>query len=248
MTEPYTRVYDVGLLDDLHNYFPALLYQQELFTNVSDVLSYIRERTIRRFNLFDLASRQYQSQQNIRRNTRYNEPRVDLSSVASTPIVTPLHIPRQRNEYSSLFPLLRTIAPLTSASLSQDTVPLIPYPRRRNLNAFTGLNGLAGLGALYDDVIVHASNDIVNQASTVRTLDQDLDIICTVCQDRMRQGEEIRKLTSCNHEFHTTCVDNWLLNRSVFCPTCRHDIREQGPTETHVSTISSTETGPTRRY
>ncbi len=78
----------------------------------------------------------------------------------------------------------------------------------------------------YEDVIVHASQTMIDGASTEQTLTEDLDTICTICQDRMRQGELTRKLTACNHDFHRSCIDNWLLTRSVRCPTCRHDIRE----------------------
>jgi len=46
----------------------------------------------------------------------------------------------------------------------------------------------------------------------------------------MRQGEIIRKLNTCQHEFHKECIDNWLLRRSVLCPVCRHDIRNSGDT------------------
>ena len=45
----------------------------------------------------------------------------------------------------------------------------------------------------------------------------------------MRQGENVRRLNSCLHEFHSTCVDNWFLQRSVLCPVCRHDIRDPTP-------------------
>ena len=36
----------------------------------------------------------------------------------------------------------------------------------------------------------------------------------------------MRTLTACSHQFHRSCIDNWLLRESVVCPTCRHDVRE----------------------
>ena len=217
MSEPYNRVYDVGLLDDLHNYFPALLYQHEMFTNIQDVLVYIRERTIRRFNLFDLASRQYHAA-NPTLNTRVQQP-------TAVP-----HL-RTTTEYSSLFPILRSLSSLPVNPLLPSTPRLIPRSRRR-INPFTGIG-------TYDDVIVHASQDIINEASTQQTLAQDLDTICTICQDNMRQGELIRKLNVCHHEFHSTCIDNWLLIDSVICPTCRHDIREPAQSATAATAATS---------
>jgi hypothetical protein len=37
----YETLYGVGLLDDVHNYFPALLYDSDSFRTVQDVLQYV---------------------------------------------------------------------------------------------------------------------------------------------------------------------------------------------------------------
>jgi hypothetical protein len=205
MAERYERVYDVALLDDLHNYFPALLYNHEVFRNVQDVLLYIRERTQRRFNLFDYGRRQYETSMPmppLRNPATYGRrpaanPVVEEVRVEFTP-----NMPTTRldNSLSALLPLLRTLN--------------IPVRARAT----------AAAGA-YEDVVVHASQDIINGASTESTLEADMEDNCTICQDRMRQGELIRKLNACEHVFHRACIDNWLLTRSVICPTCRHDIR-----------------------
>lgn len=46
--------------------------------------------------------------------------------------------------------------------------------------------------------------------------------ICTVCIEKYRDGEAVRKLF-CNHIFHKDCVDPWLLKNGS-CPVCRQDI------------------------
>jgi hypothetical protein len=65
----YERVYDVGLLDDLHNFFPALLYQPTRFDTVRDVLEYIIQQTQDHFNLFNRGFRNYRdtTQPTVRR-------------------------------------------------------------------------------------------------------------------------------------------------------------------------------------
>jgi hypothetical protein len=45
-------IYGVQLLDDLHNYFPELLYNSGRFQNVQEVLQYMTSVTRRRFDLF----------------------------------------------------------------------------------------------------------------------------------------------------------------------------------------------------
>ena len=44
----------------------------------------------------------------------------------------------------------------------------------------------------------------------------------------MRQyklNQNVRHLRHCNHYFHQDCIDTWFRG-NVYCPTCRHDIRE----------------------
>jgi len=52
-------IYGVQLLDDLHNYFPELLYNSGRFQNVQDVLQYITSVTRRRFDLFSYGREVY---------------------------------------------------------------------------------------------------------------------------------------------------------------------------------------------
>ena len=52
MSNDYTIVYNVGVLDDIHNYFPALLYDHGQFQTVPHVLHYVRSQLHSRFNLY----------------------------------------------------------------------------------------------------------------------------------------------------------------------------------------------------
>jgi hypothetical protein len=62
-------IYGVQLLDDLHNYFPDLLYNNQRFTTVQSVLQYLTSSTRRRFDLFSYGRTQYNHRHN---NTRQN--------------------------------------------------------------------------------------------------------------------------------------------------------------------------------
>lgn len=88
----YERVYDVGLLDDLHNFFPALLYQPTRFDSVRDVLEYVIQQTQDHFNLFNRGFRNYRAdfQPGVRR-TAGGGTTVDVAvneTVHITPIMT----------------------------------------------------------------------------------------------------------------------------------------------------------------
>ncbi|CDY18433.1 BnaA04g21540D [Brassica napus] len=45
----------------------------------------------------------------------------------------------------------------------------------------------------------------------------------------LADGEEIRQLSACKHEFHVSCIEEWLQTRSN-CPNCRADVPVK-PTE-----------------
>lgn len=55
----YETLYGVGLLDDLHNYFPALLYDSSSFVSFRDVMTYVQRQTRARFDLFSYGQREY---------------------------------------------------------------------------------------------------------------------------------------------------------------------------------------------
>jgi hypothetical protein len=115
------------------------------------------------------------------------------------------------DDLSILLPLIRNLV---------GVAPAQPIQRAHGANRFTGL---------FQDIVIHASQELIDDGSSLRTLLMDLEENCSICQDRMRQGENVRRLNACQHEFHGACVDNWFLRRSVLCPICRHDIRDPTP-------------------
>jgi hypothetical protein len=40
---------------------------------------------------------------------------------------------------------------------------------------------------------------------------------CSICSEDFEHGQDVR-LLPCNHGYHPTCVDSWLLERSATCP------------------------------
>ena len=56
------------------------------------------------------------------------------------------------------------------------------------------------------------------------------------------EGDEVTRIRSCGHVFHTQSIRNWFSNR-VRCPVCRYDIREYNrPVQTDVSNNVPTRT------
>ena len=54
---------------------------------------------------------------------------------------------------------------------------------------------------------------------------------CPICYEELTHGNS--KTTSCNHCFHTLCLEIWFLNGHT-CPMCRSAIRERPPSPTSV--------------
>lgn len=228
MSNPnYRVVYNVVLLDDLHNYFPSLLYQPHQFTTVASVLNYVRVRTMERFNLFNVGeglflnslgaiptntvhqARAPEAPLDINIEIEEMGPGTGLGSIGGLGGLGGMSAME-----SALLPLLRTLYQPTTGLGNQTTFFRQPF----------GVNGQR-----FQDVVVRPTQAQIDAGSTLRTLEADSADNCAICQDRMRAEEEIRHLTGCNHDFHRACIDNWY-ERSVLCPTCRHDIR--GPART----------------
>ncbi|KAI3966621.1 hypothetical protein MKW92_012541 [Papaver armeniacum] len=50
---------------------------------------------------------------------------------------------------------------------------------------------------------------------------------CIVCLERFIKGESCRSLPRCNHVFHASCVDSWLI-QVPSCPLCRQIVVTPG--------------------
>lgn len=309
-------IYGVQLLDDLHNYFPDLLYNNQRFTTVQSVLSYITRSTRRRFDLFSYGRSQYNNQTNSRtRNetdTKDNEGDEEDEDGDEDDETEDDGEGDEHQEVSNLHVVLQSImtppqsrpSRSTASNVAQpapvpDAIPVTPQPQPGsasargsspvptsriqrtyasvlggtsgsayrtqnlfslfpsfdnmlysiptettdqidvNMNLLSALAGFAPMNqqvsrSFLDPVPVFPTAAQIQAATTIRTLDADMEDNCSICQDTMRSGENIRHITSCNHTFHRNCIDTWFV-RNVRCPVCRHDIRETGaPTQAPI--------------
>jgi hypothetical protein len=207
----YEVVYNVGLLDDVHNYFPALLYDSGRFRSITEVFHYIRHQMNTRFNLFS-----YGAGLAAERAELHHTGLDAMPTVILTPQMAPAPPPTAAQTADIFSNLQTTNLLLSMLGLGTDPTP----PARGNM---TRLNNR---WASFRDVVVRptgqqieAATEILNGAALAE------ETRCAVCQDVIGGAETCRRLRHCSHTYHQTCIDQWFL-RSVYCPTCRHDVRE----------------------
>jgi len=73
-------------------------------------------------------------------------------------------------------------------------------------------------------------------------LNQNEEVICTICRDTFTEGIEIRQLNHCGHYYHRNCIDTWF-ERHNTCPYCRHNLSQN--TNTLSNTLNRTNVSPT---
>jgi hypothetical protein len=205
----YQVVYGVGLLDDVHNYFPSLLYDQGRFQTLPQVLSYVRNQMNTRFNLFAYGASLHR--------VSAPAPAPTPTPVVAEPVIT--RGPRTRDT-ASLNLLLSLLGLGTDIRLVPD-LGLSPQGPRAPADIWTSFNTPVVVAPTPE--IISANTELIDVSGASLTQN-----ICTVCQDAMRSPEVCRRLRACQHSFHRTCIDEWF-RRSVFCPSCRHDIRNPTP-------------------
>lgn len=236
MSSGYTQHYYVPLLDDLHNYFPDILYGPvEQFQTVQDLLRYIQSQVHTRFNLYNAGYR----------NHHHAEYRSPSQAPPPPPLVRPLHTPSTRIAPNPTVPVsvfatpqqvtTRVTRPLTLPSPALNTGLFFNNLVPRNLQADLSLIDLihTTLGGalqnttipnLADPVVVRPTAEQIDHNTTIEIMDAE-DENCAICQDNMETGSEVRCLNACDHRFHIGCIDTWF-QRNVRCPVCRHDVRE----------------------
>jgi len=199
---------NIQLLNDLHNYFPEILYGTR-FQN-DGLVRYIREVVSQRFNLFSSAQNTYnQNNQQVYRiattsspiNTMYmDEQHVSPTNIISGVIREGINIPINVNGFVNLL----------QSMLDSSNVSPISEDENHNLTNLQPVN------------VKPTLNQIQNSSSIVELTNSQS--ICAICQEHMLPNQTIRRLNQCRHLFHNSCIMT-AFETSVRCPNCRHDIR-----------------------
>ena len=247
--ESGTSNFTIKLIEDLHTYFPDLLYNSERFGNVQDVLKYIQQRTREHYNVFDRRRHEYRNNMDLSGNTVIQpaEPIVQRQAVpasaatsaaaaTSASVTTPI-TPQPAPRY-----IVTDLPPVPNIRV-RSTSPVLRYYGGRSQNSLLNIFGgttrnlfdefgsgdlLSTLlnNTLMDPVIIHPTEAQIAAATTlIDSSGISTDTVCSICQEDMEDGGPFRRINACHHIFHQSCIDTWF-RQSVTCPTCRNDIRD----------------------
>ena len=67
--------------------------------------------------------------------------------------------------------------------------------------------------------------DVINSRTELYDLFGE-SVFCTICQEPVQDGERVRVIENCQHGFHASCIEPWLLNKGT-CALCRCMIDER---------------------
>ena len=246
----YEELYGIGLLDDLHNFFPAILYEANRFQSVTQLLQYIRQQARNRFDLFSFGERAYEDTQ-VRSRQRTTTASVSLSFEAPASLHPNIPIPSNapahnapdaeddldEGEGAGVGPsdsqnmdrlLMVALMDILANGSHRSSVSVRPLQNPLGSSLSSLLNGrdssLFTFDNLLQPVVVRPTQDQITAGSQLLQLTEPDH--CSICQDSISTTQPARRLTVCQHVFHQGCIDTWY-NRNVHCPICRHDIREQ---------------------
>jgi hypothetical protein len=222
------RFYGIRIFDDLDRYLPALLYDNEQFQTVSDVLSYVRNQAAQHLNHYDRGRADYMRYIG-REDTQgtavrsWNEPRRPRRRRQQRQEQRPQRQRRSLNELIQESMEEAAADPLTTEDLTLlSTFASLIAPRNVQLN-MADLFDLAPVPVRPSRQQLEQNTELEHQGEPFAVAEGEA---CTICQDGLRNGNtQLRRIRHCGHVFHRVCIDTWL-SSNVRCPICRHDVRE----------------------
>lgn len=232
-------IYPVRLLNDIHNYFPDILYNPSRFRSVQDLLDYIRSvadsnpyaRGLQLYNMNNTSNTTNTVQQ--QNNTAAPPRNYNTRTVTRQGSIPPTIITTIFDETT-----IPSTIPLNGATPSPNINSLLSGIISEFMNEAVNVNiNRNNLQTFLDQrVPVFPTEEQINTNTTTYRAANRLVDICTICQDSIEENQEVRKINFCNHYYHRNCIDVWFRS-NVHCPTCRHDIRDnQENNQPQVST------------
>jgi hypothetical protein len=242
----FETLYGFSLLDEVHNFFPELLYDDNLFPSLT--MRWMRHRVstlfpqefIRNRNLYRI----YEAESRQNAFTIWHNNHVMPASMPApvTMSSTPISMPSGSGGGGAA----TASAAAAAGRTNRMPTPAPGYTTRRRQQPFdslqsplfslfwdmrdttgqdTQVDGILNLLNLaFQDVVITPTAEQISAASRIVNIEEIPDeTICSICQEHDSNDSTWREL-HCGHKYHKNCIDIWLRSH-VQCPVCRADIR-----------------------
>jgi hypothetical protein len=234
--------YGIGLLDDVHNILPEILYDTAMFPR-NQLVTFVQTRVRTLFEEEYIRNRtQYRLFQQSRRSS--------LPPPPPPPPLQPLQQPLQQHQV----PIVTATTTVTTTSEEEDNIissflelfgtlattgqATHRSPResqqgsRRFVRRGQGLQPRPNPQGFMDPVPVHPTSADLERATILSSIEPPAEEICTICQSHNvpPSSPQWRIIRHCGHRFHRSCIDQWF-ETHVRCPNCQHDIRDYADRE-----------------
>lgn len=197
----YQNYYGIGLFDDIHNFFPDMIYNPGRFATVQDLLFYMRDQIRYRTDRFSYALNHFSPQPIM------------------APVQPPAPLPRQPES-----PMNET--PEDNLRFLDSLLNIFTQPAGTISIFNTTLGGRPiNLGNLSPVIVAPTAEQLARATELYNAGSTDITGQCMICLEGFVEGTQIRRISHCQHRFHKNCIDIWF-TRNVHCPNCRHDIRD----------------------
>jgi hypothetical protein len=264
MAVNYQTVYHIGLLDDLHNYFPEILYNHGRFQSVPQLLEYVQQQIQSRVNPFARGAEIHRGNMSASHaaNLFTTPPRPLRQPAAPVAPGAPRRAPRIVAAEQREVPRVVAAAPPVVATdfitETYDLTPLlnltaipptIPSPIQTSFRSQT--QNISVLGSLlnmleafprtagippevFQNVPVVPSQEQIDAATTLRAA-RAVDEQ-EACAVCQDSYTEGQAVRTINHCSHSFHRNciDPWFERNVHCPVCRYDIRDSAPVPTET--------------
>jgi hypothetical protein len=108
----------------------------------------------------------------------------------------------------------------TPLSLTQEQITLGSSIRIYSNVNNSNNSSINGISIDYSSSDTESSNN--SETNNDENYNNDVES-CSICREEYTNGQELRRINNCSHEFHKSCIDTWF-NTNITCPICRGNI------------------------
>lgn len=202
--------YPLPILNELHEYYPDILYNPSRFQSGVDIINYIIEQGIhqpyqREFTRYQEEQQQRHHHEQLQESiTRVQHTQAQQQDMVIAEL--------EREMYGSVpVPAPSENIPISSSALEQMLTIIFE-------------SSLSNPRPRYAQSMRAPTLEQLSRSTTIHTLTENQDGVCAICHDGMIIGQHVRQIHQCGHMFHQFCIDTWFSINGT-CPTCRHDVR-----------------------